>query len=299
MKKIGTLAVIFVFIFCTLAQAFDWKDAHNKADTLSLAEAINENNAAGQTTESLYILGLVYLNGYQHANAKNVFFRILERDPNCFEAKWGVAECLRREHDYDKSVPLLEKIIKDHPKFSPAYITLAYIKYIQGKFDASIVLTGKVINHQSENVDKANFLRAHGLYAAAKGMIAHYGGPVSKAINGAGVWKHLGIIQELAPDSAVVNFGLGSYYMLIPVAFNRDLDKAKAYLEKAINKDPLFPDPYVRLAQIYQYEGDKKKYEENIVKALALDPKNELALDIKIGTCKFICLSPKEKDHGE
>jgi len=294
MKKLGALTVIFVFILCGLAEAFDWKDAHNKADTLSLSEAINKNNADGQRIEPLYILGLVYLNSYQHKNAKNIFSSILERDPNCIEAKWGVAECLRREHDYDKSVPMLEGIIKDYPKFSPAYITLAYIRYIQGKFDASIILTGKVINHRQENVDKANFLRAHGLYAAAKGMIAHYGGPVSKAINGAGVWKHLGIIQELSPDSAVVNFGLGSYYMLIPVAFNRDLDKAKSYLEKAIAEDPLFPDPYVRLAQVYLHQGDKQKYQENMAKALALDPKNELALDIKTGACKFICLGSKE-----
>jgi tetratricopeptide (TPR) repeat protein len=295
MKKTGMMFIIFFFSVYSLAYAFDWKVAHDKADALSLTQAISENKASEESLESLYILGLVYLNGYQHLQAKDIFLKMLARDPNSFEAKWGVAECLRREHDYEKSVPMLEEIIKTNPSFSPAYITLAYIRYIQGKFDASIILTGKVINHQQENVDKANFLRAHGLYAAAKGMIAHYGGPLSKAINGAGVFKHLGIIQKLAPDSAVVNFGLGSYYMLIPVAFNQDLDKAKTYLEKTIAEDPLFPDPYVRLAQIYKKKGDYQKYEEYLAKALALDPKNELALDIKTGTCKFICLSPKEK----
>ncbi|MFA6378494.1 MAG: hypothetical protein WCX16_01775 [Candidatus Omnitrophota bacterium] len=295
MKKIGMFFIMLLFLANGLVYAFDWKTAHDKADTLSLEQAMSESKVSGQSVESLYILGLVYLNRYQHIPAKDIFLKIVARDLNSFEAKWGVAECLRREHNYDESVPMLEAIIKSNPSFSPAYITLAYIRYIQQKFNASIVLTGKVINHLQGNVDKANFLRAHGLYAAAKGMIAHYGGPISKAINGAGVWKHLGIIQELAPNSPVVNFALGSYYMLIPVAFNQDLDKAKEYLEKTIAEDPLFPDPYVRLAQIYQKRGDDQGYEENIAKALALDPKNELALDIKTGTCKFICLSPKEK----
>ena len=294
MKRITMMLLSFFLLASNLAYALDWKEAHDKADTWTLAQATSEASASRESVESLYILGLVYLNEYQHMKAKDAFSEILTRDPDVLEAQWGVAECLRREHDYDQSVPILEKVIKANPKFSPAYITLAYIRYIQGKFDESIGLTGKVINHQQENVDKANFLRAHGLYAAAKGMIAHYGGPVSKAINGAGVWKHLGIIQELAPDSPVVNFGVGSYYMLIPVAFGRDLGKAKAYLEKTIAEDPLFPDPYVRLAQIYRYQKDEARYEEYLTKALALDPKNELALDIKTGTCQFICLDPKE-----
>jgi len=282
-----------LLIFLLLASpcfALGWKDLHNKADAIDLAAAQKEVAQNPGSVESLYVLGLVYLNLYDTRKAKESFEKVLELEPQSIEGRWGLAEILRREHKLQEAADILEKIIKEDPSYSPAFLTLAYIKYIQRDFDGSIRLTGTVINQRQENVDNTNFLRAHGLYAAAKGMIAHYGGPVSKAINGAGVLKHLNIIQKIAPDSPVVNFGLGSYYMLIPVAFGQNFDKAQGYLEKAIAADPLFANPYVRLAQIYKQKGDMQKYEELLNKAFELDPGNELAIDIKSGECFFICL---------
>ncbi|MDP8266233.1 MAG: hypothetical protein P9M07_04730 [Candidatus Aceula meridiana] len=288
MKTLGILLVFFLLV--TSCFALEWKDLHNKADLIDLATAQEELAQNPNSIDHLYVLGLVYLNFYEIQNSKAVFEKVLELDPKSIEGRWGIAEILRREHKTDEAAGMLEKIIKENSSYSPALITLAYIRYIQKDFDGSIRLTGQVINQRRENVDEANFLRAHGLYAAAKGMIAHYGGPISKAINGAGVLKHLNIIQKLAPDSPVVNFGLGSYYMLVSVALGQNFDKAQGYLEKAIAADPLFANPYVRLAQIYKKKGDMKKYEELINKAFELDPGNELAIDINSGECFFICL---------
>ncbi len=271
--------------------ALDWKDLHESADQLTVLEAVARSESSPGSIKDLYTLALVYLNDYDHWKAKDIFSAILEQDPLRFEARWGIAECLRREHKKEESTAILGPIIEQYPDFSPAYITFAYIRYIQGQFTESIALTGKVINHGKKNVDATNFLRAHGLYAAARGMLAHYGGPWSKAVNGASVWKHLDIIQKLAPDSAVVNFGVGSYYLLIPVAFGRDLKKAEQYLLRAAEKDPRFADIYVRLGQIYQIQGDDNKYQEYLQKALSLDAGNELARDIQSGTCQFICFS--------
>ena len=286
----GFALFVFLFINSRFCFGFEWIRLHDKATSMHSADAIKDFVYKADTPEDLYVLGLVYLEQYKALEAQMVFKEILKEEPDNMAARWGVAETLRRQHNYADSIPMLEKIMYQSPDFAPAYITLAYIRYIQGDFDGSIKLTGKVINMGRKNVDAANFLRSHGLYAAAKGMIAHYGGPLSKAINGAGVLKHLHIIQKLAPDSPVVNFGLGSYYMLIPRIFGQDLDKARDYLKKTIEEDPLFPDPYVRLAQIYRHEGLEQKYNELIDKALDLDPKNELALDIKNRTCRFICL---------
>jgi len=297
MKKI-CIAMFACVLYCVAAStclALEWKMLHEKADTLSMTQVLEQVGRAPDSPEAAYTLALVQLNDYDHVNARKIFERMAEQDPLCFEARWGIAECLRREHKRPESILILDEIIKGHPQFSPAYITLAYIRYIQSEFTESIILTGKVINQGKGNVDKANFLRAHGLYAAARGMLAHYGGPFSKAVNGAAVWKHLDIIQKLAPDSAVVNFGVGSYYLLIPIAFGRDLKKAEQYFLRAAEKDPRFPDIYVRLGQIYQIQGDEAKYQSYLQKALNLDTGNELALDIQSGSCKFICFFSEEK----
>jgi tetratricopeptide (TPR) repeat protein len=286
--------LLFLFLCCSDVWAVDWIALHEQAGEISLEQALNDREENPLSFEALYRLGLVYLDHYRTQEAQDVFLSILDKGPDRLEAQWGFAETLRRQRQYEESQRLLSQVIDQDPNFSPAYITWAYIKYIQFDFNGSLRLTGKVINQGQRHVDTTNFLRAHGLYAAAKGMIAHYGGPISKAINGAAVLKHLHIIQRLAPDSPVVNFGLGSYYMLIPVIFGQDLDKAKQYLEKTIEEDPLFADPYVRLAQIYKKRGDEDQYQAFLQKALALDPGNELVLDIKTRRCRFICLTQGE-----
>ena len=82
--------------------------------------------------------------------------------------------------------------------------------------------------------------------------------------------------------------------MSIPTVLGRDLDKAQELFEKAAQAEPLFPDIYVRLAQIAKARGDEQRYNELLDKALELDPKNELAADIKNRTCKFICINPED-----
>ncbi len=291
--------VLIILCFLTFSSAFasslDWISLHNLADQASEKSLSGDDVFDLDKLSLLYVSGLIALNNYQTDEALNYFSDLLRMQPDSIEGLWGKAECLRRKHDYAKAIPILENVIKSDPCFAPAQLSLAYIWYIQMDFNKSIRLSGKVINLAKRGqADDKNYLRSHGLYAAAKGMIAHYGGPISKAINGAGVLKHLSIIEKMSPDDPVVKFGLGSYYMLIPVVFGQDLLRAKEFLEKAIAGDPFFPDPYVRLAQIYLKNGDRDSYDQYIEKALVLDPKNELALDIKMRRCKFICLTQEK-----
>ncbi len=155
-------------------------------------------------------------------------------------------------------------------------------------------LTLKVIQQGRDKVDLSNYARAYSVYAGAKGMIAHYGGPVSKAINGLAVKSNLDKAAKLQPDAAGVLFGLGSYYLLAPALAGGDKTKAEIYFKKAIAADPLFADVYVRLAQLYKIKGDKEKYNLYLAKALEIDPGNELAIDTKSRSCKFICTGGKD-----
>ena len=122
-------------------------------------------------------------------------------------------------------------------------------------------------------------------------MIAHYGGPLSKVINGTGVLPALRKAEALQPDNAGVLFGIGSYYLLAPGFAGGDRNAALDHLEKAVKADPLMADTYVRLAQAYKLKGNSEKYNVCLQKALEIDPQNELALDIKNKTCKFICVN--------
>ena len=193
-----------------------------------------------------------------------------------------------------KSEALTSEIVKSNPNFSPAYITLAYIKYMQMNFNQAVNLASKVLEQGEDQVDLSNYVRAILIVAGSKGMIAHYGGPISKIVNGTAVLPNLRKAERLKPDDAGVLFGLGSFYLLAPSLAGGDPDKAKDYLEKTIKADPLFVDAYVRLGQWYKIKGDKQKYVEYLNKAQAIDSQNELLCDLRSGECNFICLGDDE-----
>jgi tetratricopeptide (TPR) repeat protein len=267
----------------------NWKELHEQAVKLTLSDALEMVKQLPGSIDDMYVLGLIYLNLHKDKEAGYIFNKIITLNPESPEAKWGIAEVLRRQHNLIKSEELLNEVIKANPEFSPAYISLAYIRYIQTRFEESVALAHRIIDRGSNSVDESNFVRAYLLMGGGKGMIAHYGGPLSKAINGTAVMPNLKKAEKLQPNSAAVAFGIGSFYLLAPTIAGGDLDKAERYLERTIEIDPLFTDAYVRIAQLYKFKGDNEKYKSYLDKALEIDPQNEIALDIKSGKCKFVC----------
>jgi tetratricopeptide (TPR) repeat protein len=294
MSKKIIVSILIIFTCFSIAYPMDWKSLHTRADNLSLFTA---QEAAAKNPGSMgdqYILGLVYLNLHQDQAAYQVFNGLLANNPNLVEATWGLAESLRRNHDIVKAERLLNDVIKVDPQFAPALISLAYIKYSKMDFEGSVFLTLKIIQLGQDKMDLSNYVRAYCLYAGSKGMIAHYGGLVSKVLNGLAVKSNLDKAQKLQPGSPGVLFGLGSYYLLAPVIAGGDKSKAEEYFNQALKADPLFADVYVRLAQLSKIKKDKEKYDFYMAKALEIDPQNELALDTKSGSCKFICTGGEE-----
>lgn len=119
--------VLLLFAVLNGSYALEWKNLHEEADRLSLSQALLALEADPASINNLYVLGLVYLNEHKNKEANEVFNRILALDSRVVEAKWGLAETLRREHKIDQSETILNEIIKTNPDFSPAYISLAYI----------------------------------------------------------------------------------------------------------------------------------------------------------------------------
>lgn len=288
------IKVFFVSLVCMLyfgiCYPLGWITMHEKADRISVAAA-KKIAEKSNSPDGWYIYGLSALNEYKEGEAQTAFDKVLAFDPGSVEAKWGSAEIKRRKYETEASISMLEDIIKVSPQFSPAYISLAYIDFNDKKYDEAVRLSSHVIAQGKDNVDVDNYARAHLIFAGAKGMIAHNGGPIVKLLQGTQVFPHLDRARKLLPDSAQVYFGLGAYYLLAPGIAGGDLDKAQAHLQRAITLDPKLADAYVRLAQVYKAKGNEAKYEYYLKKALEIDPKNVLANDIKGKKCDFVCIN--------
>jgi len=285
------LVLLIAFIFtCLNSYCFDWAELHEKACKISLKDAlaVYQKDASSITTQ--YVLALCYLDARKDKDAEAVFMKILKAEPENLGARWGIAEVLRRKHMLDEAEVDFKKIIEEHPHYVPAYLSLGYIYYIKKDFTTCISLCAQVINMDRKFVDSANLARAHCLYAGVKGMIAYFGGPISKAVNGPAVMRHLKIAQRIDADNAAVYFGFGSYYLLKEPNSSRNPDKALKYLLAAKDKAPGFADIYARIAQAYKLKGNQEKFNDYLKKAFAIDPRNEIAHDIQSGRCEFICV---------
>ena len=288
-KKTSFLILAACFFIFSDCSALEWKKLHEQVDKQSLTQSLAAVQNNPKSAENNYILGLAYLNQHRDKEAEQVFRKIIANNPGTVEAEWGIAEALARQHKLIQAEKILNEVIQAQAAFYPAYISLAYIRYIQMDFEQSVRLALKVMKAGRGKVDLSNYVRAYCLYAGAKGMIAHYGGAFSKLVNGMAVKPNLDLAEELQPNSVGVLFGLGSFYLLAPRIAGGDLNKSEAYLKKAIRIDPSFANAYVRLAQIYKIKGDTAGFNKYLDKALTLDPGNELALDTQSGTCKYIC----------
>ncbi len=289
MKKVFALSVMLL-VCANFCFALEWKNLHEKAQITTLEEALSAVKNNSGSIDDLYLLGLVYLDARRDREAKDIFNRILDASPQETAAKWGVAEVLRREHKLEESENLLEELTILSPGFAPAFISRAYIRYTKMDFEGAIRYAQRAISIGKNKLDLGNYVRAYLMIAGSKGMLAYYGGPFSKIFDGTAVFPMLKKAESMQPDSPAVLFGLGSYYLLAPKFVGGNKEKAVEYLEKAVKLDPLFADIYVRLAQAYKLKGDKDKYNIYLNKALEIDPQNELALDIKNGSCRFICI---------
>lgn len=291
---IKRIIILFAFTFFFnygIASALDWKKLHEEADVTNFPQAQTMVRDNPGSADKLYLLALVCLNLHKDREAGEYFNKIIALDPKAYQAQWGIAEVLRREHKIEKSEQLLNEVIKQDSGFSPAYITLGYIKYTQLDFNRAVKLASFVIDQGRDNVDISNYTRAYLLYAGSKGMLANLGGPLAKIISGTAVLPNLKRAEKMQPESAAVLFGLGSFYFLAPKIAGGNIQKAQNYLERALRADPMFADAYVRLSQVYKIQGDKLRSAEYLAKAAKIDPGNQLLKDAASGECKFICVT--------
>jgi tetratricopeptide (TPR) repeat protein len=285
----GLLLAVWWAVPVFAADPVSWKSLHERAERMSLEEARQAARDPAISWQEAYVAGVAFLYLYRIDDARAVFERVSRAAPDMPAARWGQAEVLRRAHELEESRMMLDEILAKDPVFYPAHLSRGYIAFMQGDFSATAKHAGAVMFRPEGEVDTSNYVRACSMYSGAKGMLAHYGGPMAKVTNGSVVLSTLKKAQRLQPEAPAVLFGLGSFYLLAPKFGGGDLDHAIEYLEKAVAADPLFADAYVRLSQAYKKKGNAAGATKSMEKALALDPKNELARDVSTGTCRFIC----------
>ncbi|MFC1658287.1 tetratricopeptide repeat protein [Candidatus Omnitrophota bacterium] len=289
-KRFAIFLTLILFLSSS-AFALEWKRLHEEADSKSLKGALISSQENPGSLEDLYVLAMLYLNLHKNSDAESVFKAMLTLEPGLTEARWGIAEVLRRRGENQKAEELLQGIMKESPGFSPANITLAYLRYRQTRFQEAIRLALAVLRQGQDEVDLSNYTRAYLIIGGARGMLASAGGVFSKIVNGTQVLPNLKKAEELQPDSPAVLFGLGSFYFLAPAIAGGNRQKALEYLERAIEVDPLFADAYVRLAQVYKMQGDEITFRKYLDRALEIEPDNELVKDALSGSCKFNCVT--------
>ncbi|MFA5038350.1 MAG: tetratricopeptide repeat protein [Candidatus Omnitrophota bacterium] len=280
MRKFSLVCVVFIafFCLCPVANALEWKELHEKADAMTLAEARSAQEKEPDSQEALYLLGLALLNEYKISEAWNLFERM---EPGRIEARWGKAEVLRRRHELDEAEKMLEAVILDDPSYAPAPISLGYMLLDKGEYERAIRLANKVLGMGRQAVDSSNYARAYLIIGGAKATLADKGGIFSKIFQGTQVLGYFKKAQSLQPHSAGVLYGLGSFYALAPGIAGGDVDKGLAYLRQAIQADPCFVDAYARLAQVWLKQGDRGRYESYMKKAEELDPKDPLVMRVR------------------
>ncbi|MFC1808583.1 tetratricopeptide repeat protein [Candidatus Omnitrophota bacterium] len=222
--------------------------------------------------------GLLSLYYYENARAQELFTRILESDPTNISALWGMAELQHRNHNYASCKDSIEKILRDEPTFSPAYVTLGFNEFVQAKFDNAIIYAHKTLAISNPKIAHAR-AAAYILLAACKGMKAAKASYFSKIMLGPQIFKHIDQAHALMPDTPEVLFGSGICYMLAPHMFYGNDVKAKELFLESIEKRPAFPDVYVRLAQLYKRQNDHARSQALIQQAMQRDPQNVLLKD--------------------
>lgn len=280
-KSFLTFVLIWIVICPCDLDATSLKELHEKAYQSTSEELRKYADSLSIKSESHYILGLGYLKNHLEQKASKEFGEILRLEPGNINALWGQAEILRRNNEYEKSIKILDGILRKNPEHVPALITKSYTQLLLGDLQQSIK-TAAVVERLQETgkpVDKPNLARAYLIIATAKIRIVEKSLFLGK-LQALTIKGYIMKAAEINPDAAEVRFALGNFYLFAPGFWGGNLDIAIEEFEKALNKDSQFMDAYVRLAQTYHKKNDLAQFNYYLDKIKKLDPNNKLAKEL-------------------
>lgn len=202
------------------------------------------------------------------------FEQILSEEPLNLDALWGRAEILRRRRHYQAAATLLNQVLAAKPHHVPSLISLANIKYKEGRLEDAGALIKQVLSIGAGNKDNAAL--AYLMLGTIDTKHIPESWLLGKIKYAARIKNYFLKARELAPDLPEARLALGTFYYLAPVIIGGSLDKAVEELETAVKLAPGFATANARLAQCYKKKGLLEKYNFHLALAKELDPENEV-----------------------
>ncbi len=212
-----------------------------------------------------------------NAALKN-FQAVLDSAPDNIDALWGKAEVLRRRRNYRESEALLNAILSADKKHVSSLLSLAYIRYTDGRLSEGLSLINRVLD--MDYVDKEDTALAYILLGTINSKYARESGFLNKLRYGTRIKGYFLKAKKLSPGMAEGHLALGTFYLLAPAFAGGNVNKAVQELEAAFKIAPDFATVNVRLAQAYRMQGQIDKVNFYLNRAKQLDPGNEVLKEI-------------------
>ena len=285
MKKIF-LCAILILPLCLSAAAAEWKSPADAAVAMSGAAVASLENKPDKTAEDVYILTIIYYREFQKARLKKLFREYEEKMPDHPVIKLLQGIILMADHRLSESHGVLIGVLRTHPDFHPARVTLAHLNYLQKDFDRSYREALDLIGRKKE-LSGFHFAVSLMVASGAKGVLVKKN-PVRAIPAHFEVTGYLKEAAKQMPGSAEVLYAWGSYYLLTPSIAGGDLDQAIALLERSRKLSPFNPGVYVRLAQACRARGFRVAAGQYLEYARRLDPQDELLQDELSGEKIFL-----------
>jgi tetratricopeptide (TPR) repeat protein len=280
------LCITLILLLCSFSPAADWKSPADAAVAMSGAAVASLESKPDKTAEDIYILTIIYYREFQKTRLKKLFREYEEKMPDHPVIKLLQGIILLGDHRLAESRGILAGVLRTHPDFHPASVTLAHLDYVRKDFDRSYREALDLIGRKKE-LSGFHFAVSLMVAAGAKGVLVKRN-PVRAA---PAYFEVTGYLKEAAkqmPGSAEVLYAWGSYYLLTPFIAGGDPEQATALLEKSRKLTPLNPGVYVRLAQAWRARGVRVAAGQYLEYARRLDPQDELLHDELTGEKVFL-----------
>lgn len=272
--------ILSIVILCTLAliavSYFFWglKRGFCRFPPIAKVKCIEKTGRTQAINTALELL-----RARKDNEALAIFNKLLIDEPENLDAYWGKAEVLRRNRDYNEAQSILTDILKKDPRHISSLISASYIAYKDDKLSQASGLISEVF--ATGCPDAQNQALAYMMLGAINSRRSANSGLFNKIKYGTQIKCHFLKASRLAPDLPEVHLGLGTFYLLAPPIFGRDIEKAIEELELALRIAPDFATANARLAQCYRKKGSQDKYSFYLSRAQKLDPQNEVLRELQ------------------
>ncbi len=189
-----------------------------------------------------------------------------------------------RTKRYDEAKALVEIVVKNNTKFTPAYITLGNIFYIQKKYELARLVYLKAVDQGDDSGELYTNMGLVAMYTEDKDSVLNYlkkgvekapGNPYSH-LNLGNFFMSTGDYEDalvefeaalrFAPMMVEAMIGEGAVYVQLKL-----LDKAEDLYKKAMSTDPDYPEVYFNYGiLVADYRGDKIQAERLFNKFIEL-----------------------------